>query len=486
MLQRLPAMAEEFVPIEVQPSIVANNKIPLPGAGYDRWALKPVKTQSKTNIIPRTITPGQNQNVTNDAVQDYESSVVSVDLNSVTYVTTAFIKDNGNGNQRINFYTTTPNNAQSWSGVLPMPTGYTRTVDPYLAVNQYNSGVGPNMMYLVGLAINDASGVGYGNRAIIGWSSSDGGRNWLGPAIINTAPINSASPMDKPHITVSERPETLGHIYVGYNQAGGAQEMRKSANGGINWDPVRVISNVHAGNTYGVQLSSSPYSNILYAFWTDFTDNRIKWARSLDQGVIWSGATNFSTARNLLRGQVAGGIRAPSFPIIRYNWVNPRISVVWHECSQATQGVFGQLDCLGNTNVYYAALTSSGSSAKVRINDNPVATDTTDQFLPALDFDATGNVMSTFYDRRNTGGNGYRLFRAYVNSNGTAVLANLDVSQATHTTTASIPPDLNDHFLGDYHEIWNTNINGVSTWVSSWIGVNNNGRKDTFLSPLRP
>jgi len=465
MLQRLPAF-EEFVPKEVQPSIIANNKIPPLGSNFDRWALRPVKDLPKA-IIPKTITPGQNQNVTNDATQDYESSIVSVDLNGVTYVTTAFIKDNGSGNQRINFYTTTPNSPQSWSGVLPMPTGYTRTVDPYLAVNQYNSGVGPNTMYLVGLAINGTTAT----RAIIGWSSSDGGRTWLGPAIIDTATTTPV--MDKPHITVSERPATLGHIYVGYRDEGGAQVMRKSSNGGINWDPERIISNFNAGLTFGVQLSSSPYSNIIYAFWTDFTDDRIKWARSLDQGVTWSGAANFSNAQNLIGEGGLSGMRRPSFPIIRYNWVNPRISVVWHECSQAPSGTGTSKTCPGNIDVYYAALNSSGAINKVRINDD---TGTTDQFLPALDFDSTGNVMSTFYDRRN-GGTGYRLYRAYINDVGTALLANQDVSTVTHTTT---------DFIGDYHEIWNTNINGISTWISSWVGVNNASNRDIFLSPIRP
>ncbi len=278
--------------------------------------------------------------------------------------------------------------------------------------------------------------------------------------------------MDKPHITVSGQPATRGHIYFSYRQAGGALVMRKYGNTG--WSAVSTISNVNAGLIFGVQMVVSPYSGNLYAFWTDFTDDRIKWARSSNQGTTWSGAANFSNANNLVRGYLVGGnIRAPSFPIIRFNWVGiPRISVVWHECSIPPLGTFASLDCTADSNVYYASLGSSGSTNKVRIDDSTQG----DQFLPAVDFDVTGNLVSTFYDTR-LGGSGYHLYRAYINSGGSTIVPNADVSLANSATGTA--------FIGDYHEVWSTTVNGISTWIASWSRVGS-PNQDIFLSPLTP
>ncbi len=66
--------------------------------------------------------------------------------------------------------------------------------------------------------------------------------------------------------------------------------------------------------------------------------------------------------------------------------------------------------------VYYTAKGPRGWQAKVRINDVTI----NDQFMPALDFDSSGNLVVTFYDRRDDPNNLlYHLYMAHIDSNGT-------------------------------------------------------------------
>ena|GEM_PF-2972101 len=74
---------------------------------------------------------------------------------------------------------------------------------------------------------------------------------------------------------------------------------------------------------------------------------------------------------------------------------------------------------------HYIAKSPSGWQAKKRVND---AT-TGDQFMPALDFDSTGNMTVTFYDRRDDRQNiRYHLYSARINSGGNRLEPNIRVS----------------------------------------------------------
>ncbi|GAB4365639.1 MAG: hypothetical protein Kow0060_23090 [Methylohalobius crimeensis] len=134
-----------------------------------------------------------------------------------------------------------------------------------------------------------------------------------------------------------------------------------------------------------------------------------------------------------------------------------------------------------HTDVYYAALTPSGDTPKTRINDATVR----DQFFPALDFDTSGNLIVTFYDRRDDPLNvSYRLYRAYIDPDGNHLppTQNQAVSPffSTPQSNWSFP-----NFIGDYHESWSTVLNGVTIWFSSWTGTSNN-YADIFISTIQP
>jgi len=376
---------------------------------------------------------------------------------------------------------------------LALPAGFDQlSYDPYLAVNPYSNGIMPKTIYLVGNAATLGSG-GSKTVAVVGWRSLDGGQTWQGPVVIASSPETSDANrvVDKPHIAVSYHPATRGWIYVGYSDTSGRLVVRRSQNGGVTFSGPYVISSANAQsshkNTNGLQLLVSPYSGYIYAFWSDYVDDRIYWARSRDHGMTWSSRSVFpnsiTPAHFLLNQQAINSIvRAPSFPIARFNWAANRISVVWHECSQSVTGKTVS-PCSGSgvhTDVYYSYLDQYGGGGKILVNDDHGLSD---QFMPALDFNASGNVLITFYDRRDDPSNvNYRLYRAWINSSGSPYTGNQAVSQFSSfpVSTGDIPP-----FLGDYHETWMSTYNGMDTWFSSWIGEDA-GNADVFISAIQP
>ncbi len=426
-----------------------------------------------------TLSATSTTNITHDTRQDAETTVTSVDISGKTYVTTAFYKFNSSTDIKIHYRTS--DGTTAWTGVLPLPSGYNQaSYDPYLGVNPYSNGVFPRTVYLVGNARKDSN-----NVAVVGWRSQDGGRHWQGPVIIATGDGD----VDKPHIAVSWHSGTRGWIYVGYRDSNGKLVVKRSQNGGGSFTGPYTITSLHPFEINGLQLVVSPYSGYVYALWTDFSADRIYWAYSTNHGVSWTAPAVFpntsTPAHYLVFRHLKELDRAPSFPIARLNWAagngSGRISVVWHECN--TPPVGNKKDCDGNgqqTDVYYASLWLNGSTNKTMLNDD---NGSNDQFMPALDFDANGNLLVTFYDRRDDINNvDYRLYRTRIDENGQALQSNAKVSNF-----ASTPDDkwTRAKFIGDYHETWMTPVNGIDTWYSSWTGEANNNA-DIFLSTIQP
>ncbi len=425
-------------------------------------------------------------NVTSDTAQEAETSIVAIEIGGATHVVTAYIRFAPK--PRVNFRA--GDGRSIWGGALPLPAGYEQSYDPYLAVNPYDDGVMPKTVYLVANA-KRYDGSRY-HVAVVGWRSLDGGRSWQGPTVIaDSVSVDEETTVDKPHIAVSWQPATRGWLYVGYSDAAGRLVARRSEDGGVHFSAPRVITSIHARNkdSIGLQLVVSPYTGHVYALWGDFADDRIYWARSTDHGEHWSERAVFpnrDTPAHFLmdRGGLNGIRRTISLPIARFNWPARRISVVWHECNVARST---KQFCRGqergeslHTDIYYATLGIDGGSDKVRVNDDG---GDADQFLPALDFDSAGNVLVTFLDRRDDPDNlAYRLYRAWIDADGSALAPNRAVAPFSSTPARGAPLP---GFLGDYHETWMTPVNGVATWFSAWIGEGGDG-PDVFVSAIRP
>jgi hypothetical protein len=186
---------------------------------------------------------------------------------------------------------------------------------------------------------------------------------------------------------------------------------------------------------------------------------------STNLGQTWSSPETAATG-NMLSfvpgDRINGNMKAGSLAMARFNWAANRICVVWHERQADTPP-----PQIPKADVYYTAKGPRGWQAKVRIND----VTTNDQFMPALDFDSTGNLVVTFYDRRDDPNNMlYHLYMAHIYSTGTRLAPTSRVS-----TFQSDPTEYTGDFpsfIGDYQDLWlQTGFPSGAWYLSGSVGI---------------
>jgi hypothetical protein len=168
-------------------------------------------------------------------------------------------------------------------------------------------------------------------------------------------------------------------------------------------------------------------------------------------------------------------MKAGSLPMARFNWVANKVSIVWHECATTCSSTSS------DTDVYYSSKSPYGWQTKARIND----VTTRDQFKPALDFDSSGNMLVTFYDRRGDTQNiKYDLYSARIDSSGNRLEPNVRVSTFQSDPTKYTKDTGEANSIGDYQDVWLQSQSGVEYYFPSWVGIPNNG--DIWMSAIQP
>ena len=92
--------------------------------------------------------------------------------------------------------------------------------------------------------------------------------------------------------------------------------------------------------------------------------------------------------------------------------------------------------------------------------------------MPALDFDTTGNLVVTFYDRRDDPGNFlYHVYMVRINSNGGNLQPNTRIS-TFQSDARSYSSGSYQRFIGDYQDIWDQVIAaGGEYYFPVWVGI---------------
>lgn len=424
-------------------------------------------------------------NMVSDIYQDAEPAVMAYNSNGTIYKTTTYIKIPDGMTPRI-YYSTTADYVTFWRNQLPMPAGYQYSADPLMAKNAINGGISPGRIYVTGIIYNPPQGTQiYGiPNGIAVWHTDDGGRSWSQPTISEFNPNDSSAFLDKPAIAVSQHSGSLGYVYeanVYFTSAANYIHVNRSTDGGVTFaSRSQVVSTTD--NINGAQVVVDPNTGYLYVLWTDFKTNSIKLAISTNLGISWSQPETAPETGYKANGFIKGSVRIGSLPMARYNWVANKVSLVWSEWQQGSPDNCNSLPpgaC--NTDVYYISRSSTGVwSSKARVNDSQM----NDQFMPALDFDSSGNLIVTFYDRRDDPNNLlYHEYMSHIDSAGNRLEANQRVS-----TFQSNPGNYNSgqykYFIGDYQDIWDQTISGVNNYFSSWVGIPVRG--DIYLSTILP
>ncbi|MDP9362362.1 MAG: glycoside hydrolase [Acidobacteriota bacterium] len=451
---------------------------------------------------------------TDDTKQDTEPAVIAEnDFGGAAHtVTTAIKYTNSLGliTARINAAATTTMAPGSFTrGELPISVDargtpiYQHTGDPMMSANVYGSGVWPKRMYSVGIEF-DAGGDSQPS-AIALWSSDDYGITWgtpMGrsgarqPRIVATQ-NGGGYFVDKPSVAVSYYPgdpghaSTLGHVYVAWfnldkvNPASSSIWVARSTDGGGTFEAPVVITYDRVQNPV---LAVDSNTGDVYCVWVNEANNDIRAAKASGTGsTLVFGPHEIIGGGNLLTSLTGkllhGGVRAPTVPMIRYNWISRTLMVVWHGGTPGVQS---------DTNIYYSYSPCTtqcnywGWQQPRQIDDATSG----DQFEPALDYTRYGTAIVTFYDRRNDVVNNqlYQPYFAYINPDGSAIHANmptynLQSDPSFHTSGTLGTGDAN--FIGDYQDAWVWTYPDGDRLVSSWIGIENSTViGDVFLSRI--
>lgn len=414
-----------------------------------------------------------------DTRQDVEPGVAAVNVNGTTYTAAVSIKYvpvvGLTGNRPRNYYSTTSDFASFVSGQMPMPTGYALSGDPFLSTNPYTGGIAPKRLYCTGLLFN--TGGTSAPSAIAVWRSDDGGRTWSYPSIV-ASHGGGGYMVDKPHIAVSWHSGSLGYVYVSwvnFDQVTGGTSIwvARSTDGGLTFPTSTVIS--YASVT-GPQVTVNANNGDVHVMWFDLGNNDLRFSMSTDFGINFGPHEIISGGNLVPITNLNGGVRAPSLPMARYNWVANRLAVVWHAYGDAgTEAYYSYRPCSSQCNFW-------GWELPQRVNDNV----TGDQFMPAVDFNSAGNLLISFYDRRDDGAQNilYHHYVAEVGPSGNALDVNRRVSTfqsdpRRHTSTTGFAG-----FIGDYHDVWTFTYPEGQRMTSVWIGIPSTTIGEAYLSKI--
>lgn len=228
---------------------------------------------------------------------------------------------------------------------IPLISGYTRSIDPVLHANISTGGVAPKRVYLAQLLDVGTDPVPFAPpQAIAVASSNDGGLSWATPVRVAENTITGWY-LDKPDMDVSQHFATQGQVYVSYSRvpvSAGADPrtseiyVSRSTDGGNSWfTPVRVV----LGRVHVSQVVVNPSTGRVYCLWVDADADQIKMSYSDDSGTTWSTPETAANGPMKINENkyINDGVSATTVPQARFDHVNNRLIVAWHESEfQAT------------------------------------------------------------------------------------------------------------------------------------------------------
>ena len=418
--------------------------------------------------------PGTGVNVTADAYQDAEPSVVAFAKNGITYTVTAAMKYTPStliGRIRAYRSATTPPSSFTCGPNCelrnPPGTPYQNTADPYVAANVLTGGVWPGRVYCTGMLFTAAADNGqfYLNSSIGLWHSDDGGDSWSEPSGVAWQ-FGGGVLTDKPTMAVSYYSGTAGDIYVAWvdrnlnNPNGSGLRIARSTDGGATFEGAVVIS---YDNVQAPTIAVDSNTGRVYVIWLNLHYGDLRMASSSGlhgQPLAFGAHSSITTNINTLT--LNGGVRALTVPAARFNWIANRLILAWHG-----RGASG-------TDVFYSYFPCSGAGCTGYSWHTPIqlsTTPTNDQFMPGLDYNRYGDVLVSFYDRHDDPSNlRYHEYVAELHADGTG-LTNVRVSDFQSDPTIANGNTVDRGFIGDYQDAWIWAYPDGDRLVSSWTAV---------------
>lgn len=437
-------------------------------------------------IKPDSAVSGSSINVTNDAPPDIEPAVISTTVSGVDRTVSAYPKYDAVQTPRIHYASTTTFMLPFQAGTMPLPMNgntvlYNLTADPLLSENPFTGGKAPKRIYCAGIAYNDYAHPESKANAIAVWYSdpADNGAWTAQPSIVDSRGPNYF--VDKPSIAVSWHNGTdLGYVYVAYvsydyvnnNSAIVVATSTDGANFTVH-PPIAYGGGPYSATTVGnPQVVVDTNSGAVYVLWVDFGAHQIQMAASPAGGSSFGAHEVAGSGIHV--GTINGNLRAETVPMARYNSANSTLDLVWH--ADGTNG----------TDIDYSYRTFSVGGGWHQYSQPVVQFTANDQFMPSLDFNSSGDVVLTYYDRHNDPQNlAYRVYEKEIYYWGDPLdtvdnLMGGDFSLVPNTGVGGTNPP---PFVGDFQDVWDWTFADGEKATASWIGIPS-GIYDMFVTRI--
>jgi len=320
---------------------------------------------------------------------------------------------------------------------------------------------------------------GCGGQGMGVWTSTDGA-NWSTGSC-----AHSGTSDDRESGWVDNNPASpfYGRIYITWNDFAAGQNIYSifSNDAGTTWSsPVQVQS---GGFIRNVQVTTGPDGTVFLAGMNEggggFGSRINLLFRSTNGGASWSTVTmggSFAGA-----GQSTCGYFAAMFPFYwRY--------MSWGDIGAGPSGVvhyvFTQHGAGADYgDIYYTRSTDNGSSwgAPIRLDTD---TSTRSQWMPSLAVTPTGQVFASWYDARNTTGNGYERWGRLSSDNGATWQADMAISDVASPLPLQPDPNVQACYAGDYER-----SHGVAgffhvSWTDGRVLISGNPQQDEFYDKV--
>lgn len=425
---------------------------------------QPGKPRLTSNTAPVNGMVLDTTDLSNDQNHDIEPSVVRAMNTSGTQATIVVAtKYDADGANPRNLSYSSLGSTQ----YLALPSAsYTYTGDPVVA---WYFGSTSRPVYAAGISSTPSRAP----NGIFVWKTTSLGQSWSAATPVVTSDTASVF-YDKPSIAVSNSGVTAGYLYVAYTEYDQPTNryqiwVARSTNGGATFDQHYVPTDSGGVCACGfVSMSSvivDPSNGTVYVSWADYTRNQVRLAHSATNGDLsapWTMITNGPTGRFIASttDTLNGGLRALTIPVARFDAAAHEVVFTWHAREQATQ----------YTDIFFDAYnvnTGSWLAQPVTVNnENGDCLNHTDQFMPALDYDGSGNVLISYYSRQNNCGDTvYDEYFSLLSPSGSRIQG--------PTLASSFQSDAGlNGFIGDYQDVNGDSILGsyYTTFYSAWIG----------------
>jgi hypothetical protein len=183
----------------------------------------------------------------------------------------------------------------------------------------------------------------------------------------------------------------------------------------------------------------------VYVAWLGRDNSTINIRRSDDNGQTFINpiaANGTVVAINQIPDTLNGSIRADSF-----------VSIAVDQNSGAAYIVYAASSGNDNASVFLVKSIDQGQhwTAPLKVNDDAT---TTDQWMPSVAVNSTGEVGVMFYDRRNDPSNmNIDVYMAVSSDGGATFLANQRITTASFPPAVNFDPRIANNYMGDYNHL---------------------------------